>query len=578
MKRLETAYRFHHFGFNLIPTKADKRPAVQTWDAWKGTRQSTDDLEALEWERSEVAGLAAISGSVSGDLAAVDIDGGTERDCLEEALEHLGLPEDYKWIVRTPGRGGGWHIWLRSPGLEDALKSAGIKPVAKLVTDWLGADHLELRWKDCYTLLPPSRHPDGRYDFVGKTIPTEPPCEVDAARLVGMAEWKREMQCEQPSAAVGMGRYVERALEEEAALLAATQAGHRNDQLNTAAFKLATMAHAGADRGQVEQVLSSAALAAGLTAQEIKATFASGWNDGLGHPRIMPERETTRVTVGVEQKPSHDRVTLAEALEWVRTHTLDPLPPGIEYPWPTVNRCTRGMHPGWLCYLAGYTSHGKTAAAIEIALATAMRDKRVLFISGEMSGNELAVRVAQRFGLSSRRFYGSAPGHYDIQAANSAIADESHRLVAIQYTRQMPVIEEAVADYQPDLVIVDYLQYLDIGKSSRLEGTTKNSQALKDIARRHNIPVLCLSQLRRPDRQMRENAPWLDDLRDSGSIEQDADQVVFVWRERMEKDQSGRPIHCGKFIVAKARMGELAKVKYRFHALQQMFFDDGPED
>ena len=81
--------------------------------------------------------------------------------------------------------------------------------------------------------------------------------------------------------------------------------------------------------------------------------------------------------------------------------------------------------------------------------------------------------------------------------------------------------------------------------------------------------MLCLSQLRRADRSQRFATPALDDLRDSGSVEQDADQVIFVHREREEQTRTVLPN--GEFVVAKARMGEQGSVKFTFDGGAQTF-------
>jgi len=71
------------------------------------------------------------------------------------------------------------------------------------------------------------------------------------------------------------------------------------------------------------------------------------------------------------------------------------------------------MRPGWLSFLAGYPGHGKTCAAIEIAIAAARQERRVLFVSLEMSPEEIAIRVAQKFGLNTEALYGGFPDDSD---------------------------------------------------------------------------------------------------------------------------------------------------------------------
>lgn len=268
------------------------------------------------------------------------------------------------------------------------------------------------------------------------------------------------------------------------------------------------------------------------------------------------------------QIPTKGIVPISDAMRWVAHHTIEPLAPGTPYPWPDVNYRTRGMRAGWLCYIAGYPGHGKTAAALEIAVGVAKREQNVLLVSCEMSAAEVAVRLAQRWGLDTGRFYDGRPNDSDRMALENATNYQPHEKISVVYTKHMAEIDECVAEFSPDLLIVDYLQLLDVGKYTRLEGTTRNSNALKDMARRRNIPVLCLSQLSRPEKGVKPAIPILQDLRDSGSIEQDADQVIMVYREIGEERQ---PQERGVFAIRKARMGELGMVTFTFDGAMQRF-------
>jgi replicative DNA helicase len=186
-----------------------------------------------------------------------------------------------------------------------------------------------------------------------------------------------------------------------------------------------------------------------------------------------------------------------------------------------------------------------------------------------MMVEDIAVRVGQRWGLDSWGFLSGRPSSNNKCAADNAVHDPALKNIHMVYTKSLVECEQHIQDYRPDLLIVDYLQLLDIGKSSRLEGTTKNSQALKDLAIRYSMPVLCLSQLRRPDRDTKPQPPSLHDLRDSGSIEQDADVVIFVYREMVEGTRSAKDE--GAFHVAKARMGERGIVEFVFDGPMQTF-------
>lgn len=575
---LKLARLYHSFGINILPVEGK---SAGPWKRWQTERQSDSHLQRAGFQKAGCTGLAAVSGPVSSHLVALDLDESPSRAAADSVLARLGLPRDYEWLVHTPGRGGGWHVWVMAPEMGDAIEGAGLQVTGKYTADFPGAGHIELRWNEHYTLLPPSAHPDGgEYQFDSGNMPISAPAQVSAYNILKLAKWGKQKPAETQSIADPNEHdaYITAALESEANELAATQVSQRNDKLYAAAFKLATMAHAGANREMCGAALVSAGVRAGLTESECIKTFASGWEDGLDCPRDMPTKkptETKEEKKGEDQPPAARKlssmISLRDAMQFVVKHTREPLPKGIDYPWEQVNNYARSMRPGWLCYLAGYTSHGKTAAAIECAIHAARAGKAVVFISGEMSPDEIAVRVAQRWGLNGFNFYRGAASDDDRMAADNAAHDPATDNIGIVYTRQMDEIAKACEQYNPDLLIVDYLQFLDIGRNTRLEGTTKNSQSLKHLARTYNLPVLCLSQLRRANREAKDAAPELDDLRDSGSIEQDADQVIFVWRQNIERDQWDRLIHNGHFIIRKARMGELRKIPYSFDPVAQKF-------
>ena len=133
-----------------------------------------------------------------------------------------------------------------------------------------------------------------------------------------------------------------------------------------------------------------------------------------------------------------------------------------------------------------------------------------------------------------------------------------------------------------DLLIVDYLQLLigDTSRTSRVDEVSRISRQLKLLARELQCPILALSQLSREVEKRASKVPQLSDLRDSGSLEQDADIVMFIYREESEKalsDQRG----IAEIHVAKQRNGPLGKVGVHFNAVTTRFTNlstrqDGP--
>ena len=262
-------------------------------------------------------------------------------------------------------------------------------------------------------------------------------------------------------------------------------------------------------------------------------------------------------------------INLVDAIKGVSTWAERPMPRGIDYPWPGVTTLTRGMRPTWISFLAGYPGHGKTAAAIEAAISAARQGRQVLLVSLEMSPDEIAIRVGQRFGLDTGRLYGGHPDDTDRYAFELAEGMPYHENINIVYRGSLAEIEEITEAMKPDLVIVDYLQLMDIGRESRVEGTTRNSHGLKRLAQKHACAVLCLSQLSRPQERVKVYTPGIFDLRDSGAIEADADQIIFVYREREEGSKT--PKEEGAFIVAKARMGRTGMQSFVFDGQAQQF-------
>lgn len=576
--KLDIALRYHGLGFNVLPVGGDKRPSVSTWDEWQETRQSETDVRTFDWEASTVKGVAGIAGPVSTDFVNVDIDRCPDQAVVANLLDELWLPQDYEWVVKT---GSGFQVWLQCPELSEEMAETG-----KLVGPYPGCKHVELRWEGHYSVLPPSRHPNGsRYRFLHGR-PKERPVRVTAEDLLQLSEWGGKQATDEAGHEQGWqppcfeearnatdalwnaSRAGESVADHVALVLATVAAapeGERNDTLYHVAYSLAKLGLLVPN----QKLLTEAAVRSGQTEVEARRTIKSAASK-------VPQPEETTTPAGVDaetgeiKQPSAGTIVLlSDALWKIVEFTKTPMPPGIPFPWSRVQYLTRGLRPGWLCVLAGYTSQGKTAAALECSLEAA-KEKRVLFISGEMSDEEVAMRVSQRWGVNTRRMYANRATADDTVWATAAARHKAHENVGIAYTRKMDVIRSLADEFKPGLLVVDYLQYLQIqGREQRLEATTRHIQDLKDVARTRSIPVLVLSQLRRPDRGSRFQAPALDDLRDSGAIEQEADQVLFVYREVDERNKTMLPQ--GRFIVAKARMGELGSVDFVFDGPSQKF-------
>jgi replicative DNA helicase len=281
-----------------------------------------------------------------------------------------------------------------------------------------------------------------------------------------------------------------------------------------------------------------------------------------------------------------------------------------------------GLHPSDLLILAGRPSMGKTSLATNIAFNIAKTHKRgrlpdgmegsveggvVGFFSLEMSAEQLAARILSEAAEvpSEQIRRGDMTEHEFRRFVEAAKALEACPLY-IDDTPALPISQVAARarrlkrTHGLDVLIVDYLQLLKgSSKDNRVQEVSEITQGLKAIAKELNIPVIALSQLSRAVESRDDKRPQLSDLRESGSIEQDADVVMFVFREEYyrEREKPGdhelekmaqwqalmESVH-GKaeVIIGKQRHGPTGTVELffegeftRFANLDQMHAEDG---
>ena len=288
----------------------------------------------------------------------------------------------------------------------------------------------------------------------------------------------------------------------------------------------------------------------------------------------------------------------------------------------TLNEKIGGLHDSDLIILAGRPGMGKTALATNIAFNAADRLRRDLadgiepaksvgaacaFFSLEMSADQLATRIlAEQSGISSEALRMGKISREDFQKLSFA----SQRLAELPlYIDDTPALTIAALRararrlkrrHDIGLIVVDYLQLLQgTGRASdnRVNEISEISRGLKTLAKELSVPVIALSQLSRAVEQREDKRPMLSDLRESGSIEQDADMVWFVYREdyyvaaREPKqpvdgdDSKTHEIHAAwyaemeringlaELIVGKQRHGATGKIRLRFEARITKFSD-----
>jgi replicative DNA helicase len=289
---------------------------------------------------------------------------------------------------------------------------------------------------------------------------------------------------------------------------------------------------------------------------------------------------------------------------------------GITTGLDNVNAKTGGLHHSDLIILAGRPGMGKSSLATNIGFNAARRLVRdvedgiapeksagaaVALFSLEMSADQLATRIlAEQSGISSEAlrmgkisqqdFRNLARAAAELESLPLYIDDTPGLTIAALRTRARRLKRQR----NIGLIIVDYLQLLQGtgrsgGDQNRVQEISEISRGLKTLAKELNVPVIALSQLSRAVEQREDKRPQLSDLRESGSIEQDADLVLFIYREEYYlaarqpaddhpefaawQEEMNRAYGIAELIVAKQRHGATGKVKMKFEAKITRFSD-----
>jgi replicative DNA helicase len=255
-----------------------------------------------------------------------------------------------------------------------------------------------------------------------------------------------------------------------------------------------------------------------------------------------------------------------------------------------LDEMTGGLYPGELFILAARPSMGKTALALNIAQHVATHPslrKAVAIFSLEMSKESLLTRMlcaAARVDNSKfRQGYLNADERRQLSAAAAQLMDAPIYIDDTSGANLMDIhakLRRLKRDQDLALVVIDYLQLMGgHGKyESRVQEVSALSRGLKLMAKDLNLPMLVLSQLSRaPETRIGEHKPQLSDLRESGSIEQDADLVAFIYREEVYKPDRADLKGLADLILAKQRNGPTGTVKMVFFK-QFTKFENRKED
>jgi replicative DNA helicase len=259
---------------------------------------------------------------------------------------------------------------------------------------------------------------------------------------------------------------------------------------------------------------------------------------------------------------------------------------GLSSGFHKLDEFTAGLQPGDLIIIAGRPSMGKTTLALNIGENAALGNhKSVAIFSMEMSVEQLAFRMVSSLGrvdqahLRNGRFSDD-----DWPRINGAIQQMSEAPVFIDDTPAMTPTEVRARarrlqrERGLDLIVVDYLQLMRVSGSSENRATeiSEISRSLKALARELRVPVIALSQLNRSVEQRQDKKPVMSDLRESGAIEQDADLILFIYRDEVYNHDSPRK-GIADITIAKQRNGPTGEFPLTFLGRFTKFENYAPE-
>jgi len=267
-------------------------------------------------------------------------------------------------------------------------------------------------------------------------------------------------------------------------------------------------------------------------------------------------------------------VGVVERIEelYSREHPTDVT--GLATGFTDLDKMTAGLQAGDLVIVAGRPSMGKTALAINIGEHVALADKRpVAIFSMEMGANQLALRLIASVGrLDSTNLRTGKLQADDWTRLSNALGRLNDAPILIDETPALTVMELrsrarriARAHAPLGLVVVDYLQLMQASSQGENRATeiSEISRSLKALAKELAVPVIALSQLNRSLEQRPNKRPVMSDLRESGAIEQDADVILFIYRDEVyNEDTPDKGV--AEIIVAKQRNGPIGTVRLTF--------------
>ena len=314
------------------------------------------------------------------------------------------------------------------------------------------------------------------------------------------------------------------------------------------------------------------------TAESIAST---GYNSEESIGDILDDAERKILTIAKNRKASEFK-SIQKVLEKTE-EDLQKLAEtkgeitGIPTGWYDIDKVTAGLHENELIILAARPGMGKTAFTLNLATyVTTHTDKTVAVFNLEMGAEQLASRIISSLGqIEGYKLRTGKMLNNDWKRFDQAVSQLSNAKLYIDDTPGITIGEIRAkcrrlssSSDGLDLVIIDYLQLISGGKNygaNRQQEVADISRSLKTLAMELHIPVIALAQLSRSVEGREDKRPMLSDLRESGSIEQDADLVGFLYRDDYyNKEAKNDATSISEFIIAKHRSGPQATIQLLF--------------
>jgi len=310
-----------------------------------------------------------------------------------------------------------------------------------------------------------------------------------------------------------------------------------------------------------------------------------GYQDGLDTEEALDQAQRQILEVS-QQRQTKDFQSIADVLdrffdqiEYLQQHRGEVV--GVPTGYTDLDQLLGGLQRSDLLILAARPSMGKTAFQLGLAYGAAVQHKRTVGIfSLEMAAEQLVQRLlSTETGVDSHRLRLGMIDDNEWDRVSRAFGRLAEANIFIDDAAGATVMDvrskarRLQAEHGLDLLIIDYLQLLSGRRTdNRVQEISEISRGLKGLARELNIPVIALSQLSRAVETRADHRPMLSDLRESGSIEQDADIVMFIYREE-KYDENSEKKGIAEIIVAKHRNGPVGTVNLRFFERTGRFAD-----